>query len=86
MSKLYNDIRDFEVWQQMEAMRDYADENRISLIEAKYTDKGKCGIHVIEPTPGELRDAIEDAAVKGFDTIYLHTKLQFELQLIRGGK
>jgi len=36
------------------------------------TNKNNMGIHLFDPTKGQVEDAMEDAANKGFPFVYVH--------------
>ncbi len=45
---------------------------KIKVIETGDKDWFKTGIHLRNPSPGQIMDGIEDAMNKGHDTVYVH--------------
>jgi hypothetical protein len=86
MTKLEQDIKRFESWQNLETLFEYAETAGVHITKAKYSDRNKPGIHLIEPNYNELNEAITQAATELQDTIWCHDTIQYQFKLIIGGK
>lgn len=81
-----DDVKNFEDWQLLESIFDYATENNIAIHKGRYTDRNKCGKHLLDPDHKELLEAVNDAASRGFTDVWYHASVQYKFKLIRGGK
>jgi len=86
MSTLEQNIKQFESWQKLEDLFEYAANYNIHIVKGSYRDQSKAGIHLIEPNYDELTEAIGQAASDIHDTIWCHDSIQYQFKLFKGGK